>query len=373
MNHCARKANVLKILHVTSHMEYGSTARQLSLLASHLPPEAYHPLVCVLAGPTPWGERLRTANVEVEELGWKRPIDLRPFVSLFSRIQVFRPDIIHVWGCQALRAVTLCRGRLRPRIVVSAAVLETSPPNLIDRWLLRRVDGVLAFGQTEAQRYHALGIPPHRVLVGAPAVDPALLAITRASGGRQPPEGQPPEDCPVLLGIGPLERHKGFREAVWALDLLNNLYPDLHLVVAGEGPDRDRVDRFARSFGTWQRVSFTGPQPDLTPLLQQAVIVWVPSLRDGGVCAALEGMAFSRPVVASRCPSLSEIITEGETGYLVEPGDPVALARRTRLLLDNVHLRLRVGEQARRHVVSRFHPEQLVRRASVLYSAVSGS
>ena len=54
----------------------------------------------------------------------------------------------------------------------------------------------------------------------------------------------------MILGVGPLERHKGFHDVIWALDILRSLYEDLHLVLVGVGPDRERLERFARATGS---------------------------------------------------------------------------------------------------------------------------
>jgi glycosyltransferase involved in cell wall biosynthesis len=361
---------VPKILFLTSNLDYSGASRLLTLLAPRLPRERFHPRVCVLQRPTPWGEQLRAAGVEVSFLGWARPIDLRPFLSLFAEVRDFAPDVLHVWGLEALRALSACGGRRKARLVVSAAVPAHRPPSLADRWLLRRADAVVAFGEAEAHRYEQAGVPRQRITVLPPAFDPELLANPGPSVSRW--DGIPPE-APVLLAVGPILRHKGFREAVWATDLLGNLFPDLLLVLAGDGPDRGRIVRFARVFGTWKRVHFPGRVDDLAPLYRRAGVVWVPSLKSAGVCVALEGMAAGRPVVASRCPALEEVVVEGETGFLVEPGDAAALARKARLLLEDSDLRQRMGAQARRHVSAHYSVEQLVGGAGNLYEGLASA
>jgi glycosyltransferase involved in cell wall biosynthesis len=173
----------------------------------------------------------------------------------------------------------------------------------------------------------------------------------------------------VILGVGPLERHKGFRDAAWTLDILNALHGNLHLVLAGAGPDRPRVEGFARTIGAGGRVRFLGPTADLGPWLERAEVVWVPSLRPGGVGAALGAMAAGRPVVASALPDLAEVVAGGETGFLVPPGDKAELARRTRRLLEDAGLRERLGEAGRRRAEEHFSARRLAEEAGRLYEA----
>src|SRR5439155_17297264 len=118
-----------------------------------------------------------------------------------------------------------------------------------------------------------------------------------------------PPSARVVLGIGPLEPYKGFRDAIWALDILHFLYDDLHLVLAGAGTDRPRLEAFARATRTRSRVHFAGPRADLGPLLHRAEVVWVPGRR-GGLCAALEAQAAGRPAVAGRQPDLAGVVRD---------------------------------------------------------------
>src|SRR5262249_36862376 len=144
--------------------------------------------------------------------------------------------------------------------------------------------------------------------------------------------------------VGPLEPHKGFRDAIWALDILHFLYDDLHLLVIGQGSDRPRLEEFARVAGVQDRVHFLGAQAEVAALLAEADLVWVPSHAEGGVNAALEAMAAGRPVVAAQLPGLAEVVRDGETGLLFPPADRAGLARQTRRLLDDPELRCLLGD-----------------------------
>jgi glycosyltransferase involved in cell wall biosynthesis len=342
-------------------LAYRGAARQLTLLATHLPRETFQVRVTVLGTATPWAEALRAAGVEVDLLGRRRPFDVLPFVALRRLLRSRADDVVHVWGATALRAVSLTGGSLPGRLLVSAALPPGWPPRLFDRWLIGNAGGVIAFGAAEAERYRRLGVPDARITVVAPAV-----AV--------PTEPEPAEFSAVppghrmLLGIGPIERHKGFREAVWAFDILRHLYTDVHFVLAGPGSDRLRVEQFARAIEATRDVHFTGPCADLAPLLQRCDAVLVPSLRGGGTCAALEAMAAGRPVVASRCQGLPEIVVDGETGFLVQPDDKAALARQTRFLLDDPSLRRRLGLAGRQRALEHFSVARLVSGVSHLYA-----
>jgi glycosyltransferase involved in cell wall biosynthesis len=318
------------------------------LLAAGLPRASFRVRVVVLGTASPWVETLRGQEVEVDVLGWRRPFDVLPLLALRRLLRSQRPDVIHVWGATALRTVVLTGSFPAKRLVVSAALSFAQRPGHLDRALLRRVGSVIALGGAEAERYRRLGVAEARLTVASPAVPVASGSVKSAElSGVAATER-------VLLGFGPFERHKGFREAVWAFDIVRHLYEDVQLVLAGTGSDLPRVRQFAQAIGVDGQVRFLGACADTAPLLHRADVVWAPSLRGGGVCATLEAMAAGRPVVASRCPDLAEIVVEGETGFLVEPDNKAHLARQTRVLLDDPGLRQRLGEAGQKRVREHF-------------------
>ncbi len=349
------------VLFVTASLEYSGASRQLCLLAANLPRETFRVRVAVLGRETPWAASLHRQGIEVEVLGWRRPFDVLPFLALRRLLRSMRPDVLHIWGATALRAVMLTGSR-PTNLLVSAALSFAQRSSWVDRQLLVRAGGVIALGTAEAERYRRLGVAQTALTIVAPA-----MPVPR--GTIKPVElpGVTAKER-VLLGLGPIEPHKGFREAVWAFDIVRHLYNDVHLILAGDGSDRPRVEQFAQQIGVRGHVHFLGVCAETAPLLQRADIVWVPSLRGGGVCAALEAMAAGRPVIASRLPDLAEIVVDGETGFLVEPNDKAALARQTRLLLDDPQQRHRMGESGRQRVREHFAVNRLVETCARRYA-----
>jgi glycosyltransferase involved in cell wall biosynthesis len=128
------------------------------------------------------------------------------------------------------------------------------------------------------------------------------------------------------------------------------------------------VQELAASLGVDSRVRFLGFRADVANVLGAADLVAVPSTRpDPLPGAAIEAAAAGVPVIASAHGGLAEIIRDGETGMLVAPGDPTALARAARTLLDDPALRERLGDTAARDVCERFAPERLLSSIQSLY------
>jgi glycosyltransferase involved in cell wall biosynthesis len=146
-------------------------------------------------------------------------------------------------------------------------------------------------------------------------------------------EAEPPE----VLFAGRLSPEKGILELVEAAN-------EMTLVVAGDGPLRDRVPG---------ALGFV-PHHALGPLYERAAVVAVPSHREGFGVVCAEAMAYGRPVVAGAVGGLLDLVADGETGLLVPPRDVPALREALERLIGDRELRRRMGEAARERVRSRF-------------------
>jgi glycosyltransferase involved in cell wall biosynthesis len=213
-------------------------------------------------------------------------------------------------------------------------------------------------------------------LLGAPA------ARTRVIHGGADPRRFSPDpraDRDGVLFVGRLTPHKGIDRLIRALPA------GAALRVAGSaGHDPDPPERdypaLLRGLAQGRDVSFLGPVPDadLPGLYRRAAVVALPSVHR--TCygrhievaellglAALEAMASGTPVVASRVGGLAEVVVDGETGFLVEPGDVGELADRLRRLLADARLAARLGGNARDLVLERFTWDACARRCLRAY------
>src|SRR5581483_9739932 len=158
-----------------------------------------------------------------------------------------------------------------------------------------------------------------------------------------PVEPGEPDEPPHVLYAGRLSAEKGVLELVEAAR-------GLPLVVAGDGPLRDRLPR---ALG-WV------PHDELLRLYVRAAVVACPSRREGFGVACAEAMAHARPVVAADVGGLRDLVVDGETGLLVPPGDVGALRRALERLLGDADLRRRLGKSARQRILERFTWERAV-------------
>ncbi len=231
-----------------------------------------------------------------------------------------KPYVVQVWGTDVELA------RRVPRLA---------------RRVLRGARLVIAASNDLAQRARALGAVNVRVI-------PSGVDLPAQVGA----EADPAE----VLYAGRLSPEKGVLELLEAAQGLN-------LVVAGDGPLRDRVPS-ARGFVQ---------HDELQQLYARAAVVACPSRREGFGVACLEAMAHGRPVVATRVGGLLDLVVDGETGIVVPPRDPTALRSALERLLADADLRRRLGTAGRDRARSHFSWEKVTDATLAAYAEAVGT
>lgn len=169
------------------------------------------------------------------------------------------------------------------------------------------------------------------------------------------PRSLPPEQPLKLLAVGRLVEKKGFNVLIAAVARLSFNY-QLHII--GEGPQRNHLEKLIAAFGLENQVTLCGAKThtELPEVYASADTVIVPSIidssgdRDGLPNVVLEAMASTRAVIASRVSAISNAITHEETGLLVPPNNPTALAAAIERLAHGTALRKALGQRARARV-----------------------
>ncbi len=178
-------------------------------------------------------------------------------------------------------------------------------------------------------------------------------------------------DGPLLGVFGALVSSKGHRVAIESMFLILKDIPDARMVIVGEGKDREDLQRAAEALGLSERIIFTGFELDVRRIMSACDLVVVPSLRTEGFGrVATEAMALAKPVVGSSAGGLLEIILHNETGLLVPPNDPQAIATAACEILNDPNKAQSMGTMGRERVEKYFaQGEQMRKVLEVLKSA----
>jgi glycosyltransferase involved in cell wall biosynthesis len=197
-----------------------------------------------------------------------------------------------------------------------------------------------------------------------PGPEPSREAVRRSL--RVPPTAF------AVLSTGRLVPVKGYPYLIEAVAKLRARGSAVVLLIAGDGPDRALLQAQAERLGAADCVRFLGWRADVSSLLAGADAFALATLGEGFGLAILEAMAQRLPVVATRVVAVPEIVQDGETGLLVPPRDPAALAEALFALERDPDLRRRFAAAGYRRALDRFSVARMVRDTEGVYADVLG-
>jgi glycosyltransferase involved in cell wall biosynthesis len=260
---------------------------------------------------------------------------------------------VHILHAHTGRAQTIAflpsAGLALKRVVTRHVAFEPRHPLVHRLKYTRTCDGIIAVSHAVFETLLRAGIPGDRIEVIPTGVDfPAL------------PIEQQPADADFVVGhLGAFTSEKGQDVAVEAARLLTERLPGLRMILAGEGPLRAALT-------SSPRVVLPGHIADTASFFAGLDLFIMPSRSEAWGLAALEAMAFGLPVIASNVGGLPEMIDDNETGWLIPPDDPSALAEAIfRAFLNRERLR-EMGQLARTRA-QRFSVEETARRTEEFY------
>ncbi len=178
------------------------------------------------------------------------------------------------------------------------------------------------------------------------------------------------EGLPVVGTVARLHRQKGVIYLVRAAARLRKEFPEIRVVCAGGGPLEAKVRGEVRRLGLEPSVLLLGETSQALATLAALDVFVLPSLWEGLPFVLIEAAALGKPIVATDVEGNREVLTPGETGLLVRPADPGALAAAISRLLKDTSLSGRLSEQAGRLIPPRFTLDRMIRETGELYVGV---
>ncbi|SDL11198.1 glycosyltransferase family 4 protein [Arthrobacter sp. ok362] len=224
--------------------------------------------------------------------------------------------------------------------------------------VMRDADLVVTLGQAMKANIVAAGIPGEKIIIAPNAVGGAFLQQPRDAADARRELGLP-EDGLYIGTVSSLVAYEGLDDLVRSFAVLAPEFPQLRLLIVGDGVAGPALQKQVRGLGLADRAIFTGRVPrDQTPLYHQALDVFVVPRKDLDVTRAvtplkpIEALASARPVVGSDLPALREIIDDGGNGLLVPAASPGQLAHAISALLLDASRRASMGDAGRAAVLA---------------------
>jgi glycosyltransferase involved in cell wall biosynthesis len=280
-----------------------------------------------------------------------RTVEVDPSVATLTRLlRSVRPRLVHVtdvWP-QALVATRLARV---PRLLVTHHTPELPRRDNVAGRIWQRLGWAArpeVIYTSEADRERDGRSPSHVVALG--------IDVERFASGR--PALPKREGRPLVGNVARLAPQKDHRTLLEAAALM----PEADFAIAGEGELRDELERAAGP-----NVRLLGRRSDVPDILASLDVLAFPSLYEGLCLAVIEAQVAGVPVVATAVGGIKETVVDGETGLLVPPQDPEALATAIRRLLEHPTEAARLADEARRRAVDRYSLQRMIDETLALY------
>ncbi len=347
----------VRILEVIPTLVRGGAEKQLAMLATRLSASEFDVHVAVLTHTGPLEESLREANIPVTVIGKRWKVDPLAYRRMKRLIAEFRPDIVHTWIFAAN-----CYGRLAamaqrvPHIVACERCVDKWKvwhELTIDRYLARRTECIVTNSSGVRDFYAKHGIAAEKFVVIPNGIEPFQTDQYRSRDHLLRELHLAPETR-LIGAVGRLWPQKRYKDLIWAAELLRVARGDTHLLIIGEGPQRDTLLRFCDDVQVTAHVHFLGQRNDVSAILPHLDCFWLGSGYEGQSNSLMEAMSAGLPVIASDIPGNRDLIVPDESGYLIEVGDSGELARKTNILLNDAKLARSLGERARIRMLEEF-------------------
>lgn len=299
---------------------------------------------------------------------------IKPFIALAALFQFvplllfWRPQIVHLHFAAGLSFLRKSFFLLLARLTAAKVILHCHAPNFdafyrrcprpaqaYVRLILNKSDTLIVLSEYWDHFFKSLSLRVPVVKLYNAAVCPP--EVIRAK-----------QDPPVILTLGRLSQRKGIYDILKAVPGVLAYAPDAKFWLGGDGEvEQVRNILSEQSWGAQVRLLGWVRDQEKRKVLEQAKIFLLPSHKEGFPVAILEAMSYGLPVVSTPVGGIPELVVDGETGFLIAPGDAEAMVQKITLLLDNPELREKMGAAGRQRIQERFDTGVMIQQLFGIY------
>ncbi len=303
-------------------------------------------------------ESHRWPVIAMDKADGLKPRLVAQLAKTFLRI---KPDVVHTHNTAAyVYGVAAARIARVPRIIHTRHGQRfdcSRRQTTLFRGLSRWVDRVVSVSNDGARLTIKEGISAAKTATIFNGVDLDRFTLV---------DNRPRGRAVVVARLSP---EKDIASLIQAIHVAKLRHCRLALDVIGDGSERQRLETLTQSLQLCDQIRFHGIRDDIPAVLAQASMFVLPSVTEGISLTLLEAMATGLPVVACDVGGNPEVVADGQTGILVPPRDPAAIAEAIQRLNDDPQLVRRLGNQGRARVEAKFCVRKMVHAYENLYSA----
>jgi glycosyltransferase involved in cell wall biosynthesis len=358
----------VKILHVETGRHFLGGPQQVIYLIKALR-ERGHDNTLVCPPDSGIDGVARQAGIRVQNLFCAGDLDL-PFAYRLSQyLKELNPDIVH---CHSRRGADILGGLAASFANIPTVVsrrVDNTEMRLIAALRYRPFKKVIAISNAIADVLLDRGVEKERLTIIRDAVDVTEFDIEPACGAFRQEFGLKEDDF-VVAAAGQLIPRKGHQYLLQAMADLKDRYPQLKLVIFGEGYLNNQLRVQATSLQLGEVVQFAGFRDDLDNFFPCFDLFAHPALAEGLGVVALKAAAARVPVIGFKAGGMVEAVAHEETGLLVTPENVDELTDAISRFIDEPHLGRRFGEAGRRRMRNEFSIDKMVDDHIALYESV---
>jgi len=330
----------IRVLQITHDLNIGGLQRVVVDLSKNLDKEAFKVGVLCLRDLGPLKTELDEENIPVFNIPRKsKKTDYLSFIKPFSIIKDFKPDVIHTHNTQPFIDGTLAGLIAKVPVKIHTDHARDFPDKkryMFAEWLFShltdKIIGVSEHTKNNLVKYEKIN--PHKIDIIHNGIDGKKYDIMINVLEKKKQLGV--ENKYPILGLGVrFTKQKGITYLIRAVSSMKQNFPEICVLIAGEGPLQKTLEREAEDLGLSRHIRFIGPRSDMNEILKVLDIYVLPSLWEGLPLVILEAMAAQKPIVATDVGGNSEVIQHSANGMLVPPGRPDLLAKEICTLLKN--------------------------------------
>jgi glycosyltransferase involved in cell wall biosynthesis len=372
----------LKLLFVIDNLQFGGGERVFAQIIKGLPPDKYE--ISLASCP---GEKLHqaieTRQIHFYPTDFSKKLNFTLIQTLSRIIKKNEINVVHGQGVRAefyARLASRLAGKSKYISTIAMPVegFDVGPIrkkiySLFDRFSEKFVDRFLVVSDVlKDKMIRGHGIPAEKVIriYNGIEVDHYLPQDQNESRERIQNEFKIKGDTLLIGAIGRLVWQKGFEHLVQAMPKVLSQSPQTKVLIVGEGPLRNKLEALAAKLKVKEYIIFTGFRGDVKEILSSIDILVIPSLLEGFPMITLEGMAMKKPIIATAIDGIKEQIINGQSGILIPPSDPDAIAKAILRLSTDKEFTQNLGSEGRSRVEKEFTVERMVSETEEVYRSL---
>ena len=363
----------MNVLHINTERSWRGGEQQTLYLAAGMHARGI-PASIVCPPGTELEKRARERGVDVHPLTMRGEWDLAAALAIRKHIKRGSFDIVHMHTSHAHTLGVAAAGFGKSaRTVVSRRVefsIFRHPFSMSGIKYRFGVTRYIAISQAVKNQLIKDGIKKDKISVVHSGIDLSRFDNIESQAVRQ--EFGIDADVPLIGTVAHFAKFKGQEYLLDAFNQVRQHLPDARLILVGGGERFDEIKATAEAFGLSDTVIFPGFRKDVPELIRAMDIFVMPSFKEGLCTSILDALALERPVVASRAGGIPEIILHEETGLLVPPKDPEAMAKAILRLAGDPDLAQTLARKGRRRVEEIFSVDSMVEGVLQVYRNLLG-